>query len=368
MAQRMRITCDDATTCLEACCRHTRRSVLGGLAASAAVSAATWALPARAQTSAKPFRIDVHHHFMPAAYIDHVEASKNAPSHNLSPSQMSAWTPSKAIDILDANGIQTAYGSVSTPGVWTGNIPESRKLARVWNDYAAKMVHDYPGRFGLFAPVPLPDTDGTLQEIAYALDTLKADGIGLLSNFDGKYLGDASFTPVFEELNRRRAVVYVHPTFAPCCGAVMPGYSAQMIEFPFDTTRTIASLVYSGTTTRFPDIRFIFSHAGGTLPILAGRIEESGPKAMAHNVPGGVQNAFRKLYYDTASAANGPAMAALLACVPLSQVMFGTDYPFVKPQDGVQGLAELGLPSTQLMQIERGNAVTLLGTPRSVPG
>jgi 6-methylsalicylate decarboxylase len=348
--------------CFDACCRPTRRAVLGGLAAMAVAPAL--AEPAKPGVAAKPFRIDVHHHFMPPAHIAREEAGKASPGHNLSPSQMAAWSPAKAIDILDANGIVTAYGSVSTPGVWTGNVQDSRKIARDWNDYAARMMHDYPGRFGLFAPIPLPDADGSLAEIAYALDTLKADGIGLLSNYDGKYLGDASFVPVFEELNRRRAIVYVHPTFAPCCTGLMPGYAPQMIEFPFDTTRTIASLVYSGTTTRFPDIRFIFSHAGGTLPMLAARIEESGPKPLKANVPGGIQPAFRKFYYDTASAANAPAMAALMDLVPLSQIMFGTDYPFVAPRDGVSGLAGLNLPGTELMRIERGNAVTLLNGPR----
>jgi 6-methylsalicylate decarboxylase len=303
---------------------------------------------------------------MPPAHIAREEGAKRGFGHNLTPTQIATWSPAKAIEILDANGIATAYGSVSTPGVWTGNVEESRKIARDWNDYAARMMQDYPGRFGLFAPVPLPDTEGTLHEIAYALDTLKADGIGLLSNFDGKYLGDPSFTPVFEELNRRRAIVYVHPTAAPCCASLMPGFQPQMVEFPFDTTRTIASLVYSGTTTRFPEIRFIFSHAGGTLPMLEARIDEAGPKAMKPNVPGGVHNAFRKLYYDTASAANGPAMAALLKLVPLSQVMFGTDYPFVRPEDGVTGLAHLGLPTAELAAIERGNALRLMPQPRSV--
>ena len=362
----MALACDDGMACLDACCRPTRRSFIAGIAGLAAAAA----LPARAADMApkraKPFRIDVHHHFMPPEHIEREHQAARGFGHNLTPAQIATWSPAKVIELLDANGIATAYGSVSTPGVWTGNVEESRRIARAWNDYAAKMMHDYPGRFGLFAPVPLPDTEGTLREIEYALDTLKADGIGLLSNFDGKWLGDPSFTPVFEELNRRRAIVYVHPTAAPCCSALMPGFQPQMVEFPFDTTRTIASLVYSGTTTKFPDIRFIFSHAGGTLPMLAHRIDESGPKAMKPNVPGGVPAAFTKLYYDTASAANPAAMAALMKTVPMSQILFGTDYPFVKPEEGIEGLAHIGLTPAQAMAIDRGNALKLLPAPRSL--
>jgi predicted TIM-barrel fold metal-dependent hydrolase len=364
--RRLVLACDNAGpavsppgACAAACClpAPTRRALLGGLVGAALLGGR----PTQAATMpAKPMRVDVHHHFMPPKHIMREHERGGGFGHNLTPAQISSWSPQKAIEILDANGIATAIGSVSTPGVWTGNVEESRIIAREWNDYAAQMIHDFPGRFGLFAPIPLPDIDGSLREIAYAMDTLHADGINLLSNFDGKWLGDPSFTPVMEELNRRRAIVYVHPTFAPCCAGIMPGFAPQMIEFPFDTTRTIASLIYSGTTTRFPDIRFIFSHAGGALPMLAERIDESGPKAMKANAPAGIRHEIRRMYYDTASASNAAAMAALLKTVDVKQVMFGTDYPFVAPATGVSELMDLHLPPVQQRAIDRGNAQRLI--------
>jgi len=363
--QRLGLACDDAklvAPCADPCCVPARRQVIAGivaLSASPLIPAIAQAAPSQ-PTFMPGQRIDMHHHFMPPAHIAREHEQARGFGHNLNAAQMAAWSPERAIEILDQNGIATAIGSVSTPGVWTGKVEESRVIARAWNDYAAKMVSDHPTRFGLFAPIPLPDIDGSLAEIAYALDILKADGIGLLSNYDGKFLGDPAFIPVLQELNRRRAVVYVHPTSGPCCAALMPGFQPQMVEFPFDTTRTIASLIYNGTTTKFSDIRFIFSHGGGVLPFLAARIEESGPKPLKVNAPAGIHEEMRKLFYDTASASSAPQLAAYRAALPLSHLLFGSDYPFVQPIESERGLAAAHFTRAELEQINRGNALHLL--------
>ena len=308
----------------------------------------------------KPNRIDVHHHILPPPYMlrarDRVlEISDRDHSALLS------WTPARAVEEMDRNGISTAVTSLSLPGVWFGGAEAARSLARSCNEYAAKMMTDYPGRFGLFAAVPLPDTEGSLREVAYALDTLKADGIGLVSNYDDKWPGDPAFAPVFEELNRRKAVVFVHPTAPSCCGHLMPGIAASTVEFLFDTSRAIISLLVNGTFSRFPDIRFIFCHAGGTMPVLAARTNAflERHKDIAERVPKGAAYELRRLYYDVANSVNPSSMAALMNLVPTSQLLFGSDFPFVPPGVTANGLDHFGLSSTELQAVNRENAMRL---------
>jgi 6-methylsalicylate decarboxylase len=342
----------------------TRRTFIAGLAAAGAVAGVPLGgVPA---SGAPLRRIDVHHHFLPPQYMRD-EAARFGEEHGNSAE--SSWTPQAAIEACDRAGVDFAFGSISTPGVWYGDIALGRRLAREWNEAAAQTVREHPTRFGFFAPVPLPDTQGSLEEIEYAYSTLHADGINLLSNFGGKWLGDPSFAPVMAELNRRKALVYVHPTFAPCCTSNMvPGLIAPTVEFPFDTVRTIVSLVVSGTTTRFPDIRFVFSHGGGALFGVYSRVVGLGnAPAFRGKVPAGMAAELRKLYFDTAGTSAETTLVALLNIMPPSQLLLGSDYPLAGPPP-VNVMIERAVedfeaykPSAQLKGlVERDNAVRLV--------
>ena len=341
-------------------CLMQRRRFLKCLGAAMAAAGPVFAQTPQASSSGGK-RIDVHHHFLPPAYMQE-EQERISFGHNIPASQMRSWSVRESLDVMDQNGIATAIVSVTTPGVWFGDVAAGRRLSRMWNEYAAEQIRNYPGRYGLFAVVPLPDVDGSLSEIVYALDTLKADGIGLLTSYDGKYPGDAAFAPVFEELNRRKAVVYFHPTSAACCGSVIPDLRPQAIEYPFDSTRAITSLLINGTVAKNPNIRWIFSHGGGATPMLAGRMAETlGRGANAREtMPDGVLAELRKLYYDTASAASPPSLAALRAMAPASNILFGSDYPFVKAAAMIEEMRHTPMAEAEREAIERGNALTLL--------
>ena len=276
-------------------------------------------------------------------------------------SRLLNWTPAGAVEEMDKAGIATAITSLGLPGVWFGGAKAARSLARTCNEYAAKMVKDYPGRFGFFAAVPLPDQEGSVKEAEYALDVLKADGIGLVSSYDNRWPGDATFTPVFEELNRRKAVVFIHPAVPGCCDHLMPGIPASTIEFLFDTTRAITSLLVNGTFSRFPDIRFIFCHAGGTVPVVAARTTAfvDRHEEIADRLPNGAVFELRKLYYDIANSTNPSSMAALMNLVPTSQMLFGTDFPYVPAAVTANGLDHYGLSSADLRAMGRENAERL---------
>ena len=331
------------------------------MAGAAAMAAAGLCEPpgASAQTAeaAKAYRIDVHHHLSPPTYI----AASNA--GNFGEPLMKKWTPEKSLQDMDKAGVAVAILSVTTPGLNFTSGEAARKLARDCNDYAARLAADHPGRFGSFAMIPLTDIDGSLHEIAYALDTLKADGIGLMTSYGDKWLGDPLFLPVMEELNRRKALVYTHPTAANCCVNLVRTQQPVMIEFGTDTTRTIADIIFSGNAQKFRDIRWIFSHAGGTMPFLIERFVRNpllDPEAEA-TVPEGTLAELKRFYYDTAQTSNKASMSALSAIIPVSQIMFGTDFPYRTSIDHVKGLRDAGVfTDAQLMDIERGNALKLL--------
>jgi 6-methylsalicylate decarboxylase len=309
-------------------------------------------LPKRLAAQAKPGRIDVHHHFAPTFHRDALGAKRGG--------TWPTWSPQLSLEEMDKNGIAVAMLSVVQPGTWFGNAEESRTLTRQLNDYGATVVRDHPGRFGLFACITPPDVEGSLKEIAYGLDTLKADGIALFTSYGTTYLGDASFAPVYAELNRRKALVYVHPIAPDCCKALVPGIPVGSIEYATDTTRTIAHLVFSGTAAQFPDIRWIFSHSGGTLPFLTGRFIRLADERKPAFLPNGPMPEFRKFHYELAQGNTPGQIAALLKMVPLQQILYGTDFPFRPGAEVNAGIAGYGFNGEELLSIERGVALKLL--------
>jgi predicted TIM-barrel fold metal-dependent hydrolase len=332
-----------------------RREFFKAAAAAALVPAAGML----AQNRAPRGRIDVHHHLYPPAYIKEMEQEMKATGFAVRP-----WTPQTSIELMDKHGVATAMLSPVQRLVLDSMSDKSeraRRLVRINNDYNAQVVRDHPTRFGMFAALPLPDVEGSLKEIAYVYDTLKADGIGLWTSYLDKWPGDPAFAPVFEELNHRKAVVFYHPAAASCCRNLIPELSISgMIEYDLDTARCAESLLIGGTPGKFPDIRFIFSHSGGAIPTLAARMIDDYPKALLNRLPHGVEYEFRRFYYDTAHASKVPALDALKDIAPVSQILYGSDVPLRAYELTNEGLDVYGGFSPKDWDaIYRGNAELL---------
>jgi predicted TIM-barrel fold metal-dependent hydrolase len=343
-----------------ACCTSRRSFLAGAAAVGASAALGGGGGPARAATAKL---IDTHHHFYPPTYQKawaDWEDQRKIPHLGV----QLTWTRENDIDAMDKNGITTAVLSLaSTPGVWfDAGAEKAHDMARLCCDFGAEMVRDKPGRYALFAPLSMLEVDVTLKEIEYVFDTLKTDGINLQTNYGDRWLGDPAYKPILEELNRRKAVVYVHPLVASCCGRLSVGAFPAVIEVPHDTTRTIASLLLSGTFARLRDIKWLFSHAGGTIPFLSGRIEafyDQRARAPGGFAPDGIEAELRRLSYDTANATHPAAMAALMKLVPVSQITYGTDYPYFALSQ-IDNLRQLGLPPSDLDAIASGNAARLV--------
>src|SRR5262245_21146715 len=329
-----------------------RREFLAGIGALGAAALFPQIRSAAQGGSAavRPFRIDTHAHFSIPKLYD------LATARGVQQATLKDWTPAKMLAEMEEGAVATSIISISDPGVHFGDNMAARALARECNEYAAKVIRDNPGRFGLFAVLPLPDVDGALREAEYALDTLKADGIGVLSSYEGKYLGNPAFAPLWQELNRRKAVVYCHP-YCAACGVQTTLTDAQNrgVEFVFDTTRTILSLMQTGAVARFADIRFIWSHGGGTVPYITTRLQAAGQK-----LPKGVFYELQKFYYDTAQAFSPYTLPSFKKFVPTSQILFGTDFPL---GGGAAALVAKGLrdnggfTEAELRAVERENAL-----------
>jgi len=327
---------------------------MAALGASAALPKTISGLQNGSAGPGRPFRIDTHSHFtIPKLYALSTAKGVSQPA-------LKDWMPEKTLAQMEQGSVATSIISISDPGVWFTDNAAARALARECNEYGAKVVKDYPGRFGLFAVLPLPDVDGAVREVEYALDTLKADGIGILSSYQGKYLGNPAFTPLMEVLNRRKAVVFCHPYCAACdAQTTLTDAQNRGVEFVFDTTRTILSLLSTAAVARFPDIRFIWSHGGGTVPYITSRLAGVGQQLL----PKGVMYELQKFYYDTAQAFNPYTMPSFKKMVPPSHILFGTDYPLGGGTAAIvaNGLADNGgFTASEMRDIDRENALELL--------
>jgi predicted TIM-barrel fold metal-dependent hydrolase len=271
-------------------------------------------------------KIDTHHHIVPPFYFEEAEQDGELTGGITPP----PWSAEGALQFMDSLGVDVAITSISTPGVDLGDDAKARRLARRCNEFAAELIADHPARFGGFAILPLPDVDGALAELEYSLDVLKLDGVCLMSNAGARYLGDPAFSELFAELQSRAAVVFVHPTASPDPAAHAMGLTDNLVDYPLDTTRTVAQLHYSGTFARTPDVRYIFSHAGGAIPYLAGRFEIVDEMGIMGDELGPASESFRRLHFDTALAWTDPILHTLAALAGARQVLFGTDFPYIR--------------------------------------
>ncbi|HVY81827.1 MAG TPA: amidohydrolase family protein [Steroidobacteraceae bacterium] len=323
------------------------------LLASLAATAAAWSLPASGASSGarSPGRIvDVHAHYYPP-----VLKALGLPG------PMNAWSLQRHMEEMDAAGVTRSLFSLTTPGI-VAKGDEGRKLTRESNEYAAKTCAEQRGKLGFFTYVQLEDLDVALQELEYGLDVLKAQGVGLFTSYGNRWLGDPYFDPVFAELERRKAIVYVHPTGPACCSRLLPGLFDTLIEYGTDTTRAIASYIYRGAARRFPNVRMIWSHSGGTMPFLIERFDgEDRSEAAKRAAPEGFRAAAGRFFYDIAQASNSVATTALRSVVPVNHIVFGTDYPFRTPLEHVTALQESGVFSrSELNGVYRGNVEQFL--------
>lgn len=345
--------------------------------------------------------IDLHHHVVPKEYVKRLSELGVSKALGV---PFPKWDAAKSIDVMDRYGIAASVASISAPGVYFGRqdraLAVAQELSRQTNEFCAQLVHDHPGRFGAFATLPLPDVEAALDELRYARDVLKLDGVVLLSNYDGYYLGDARFDPLFRELDRTKAIVFVHPATPPGLEASHLGFPEAFLEVCFDTTRTAFSLIVNGVTRRCPNVRFVLAHAGGAVPYMAARAgaltslyESAGsfvhfivagaglvssvvPKKsggapgnldfyarVQKNMPEGPEFYLRRFYYDTAVSASPHAFASLQTLVDSKQIVLGTDYVFA-PEAAVpltiRGVRDYkGFDAEDLLAVEKGNAMGL---------
>lgn len=308
-----------------------------------------------------PRRLDVHAHFVPDFYRAAAEAAGIHQPDGMP--QWPKWSEAGALATMDRLDIATAMLSISSPGVHFGDNAAARDLARRVNEAGAALVRAHPRRFGLFASLPLPDRTGALAEVAYAFDELRADGIILQTNYHGLYLGDDQLEPLMAELNRRRAVVFVHPVAPPGVAQVSPGYPTPLLEFIFETTRSITHLLLQGVPARYPAIRWIIPHAGAALTDLVDRVLLQGPlMKLARTVPPAeVLAGLRGFYYDLAGEPLPRILPALRTLTAPDHLLYGSDYCFAPEPllHTLQDLLDQALPPAEWPAVMTQNALPL---------
>jgi len=299
--------------------------------------------------------VDVHHHVIPDFYWEASNEDGNA-AGGITPPR---WSLDGAIAYLDEARIDVAVPSISTPGVHFGDDAAARSLAHAVNEYLAGIKHDRPDRFGAFAALPLPDIEGSLEQIAYALDVLELDGVSMFTNAGGSYLGDARFDPIFAELQRRAAVVFVHPTASPDPIAHTLDLPDSLLDYPVDTSRAVAKLHYSNTFARTPDVKYVLAHAGGTIPFVESRfaIVDEMDVIPGARERGAFADVLPRLFWDTASAFSDPVLHMLRSVAGLGNVVFGTDYPYPRDAISIAGLRRL----EQTVELDDGERRGVLG-------
>ncbi len=341
---------------------HINRRTFLKIASFTGLSFSTSALFAdtlsKKQIPQQPDRIDVHHHILPPVYTSAMEKIGITSGGGVS---FPEWSARQSIDLMDRNNIATAITSISSPGIYFGDIGFSKELARKCNEFSANLVKSHQKRFGGFAVLPLPDVNAAIKELKYALDVLKLDGVVMLSNVDGYYPGTQRFNELYSELNKRKTVVFIHPTVPSKGKFPEMNMKPSLIEFVFDTTRAISNLILNNTLERYSNIRFIFAHAGGTAPYIAWRI------SILDHYRGIYEkntiSLLKNLYYDTALSASPYAMRSLQELVDISHILFGSDYPFAPgflTSATISGLNEYkGFDQKNLKAINRENALKL---------
>src|SRR5262245_554716 len=331
-----------------------RRGMLAGGAAALALGAVSGFPKVFAQT--KPHRIDVHHHIVPPTWLAAMDVVGRTDV------LLKNWSVQKTLEDMDKGGIATSMTSPTTPQVTGLGKDVAIRIARESNEFATKMMADHPGRIGVWAMLPLPHVDESLKEIAYAFDTLKVDGVGCMTSYQDKWLGHPHFAPIWEELNRRKATVYTHPTTANCCSNLVQGVPDFIVEFGADTTRSIASLILSGTTQKYPDINWIWSHGGGALTAFAERFlvqVTMVPPYRDKFTRDSMLAELKRFYYDTAAISGAVTLEALSKLVTAQQIVYGTDFPYRTAADHTRGVTAF-FKGDDLARVERENALRLL--------